>query len=87
MAAKGWVQIDESLCKGCDLCVHYCPVDVLALDSERLTPQGYHPAVLAKEGCTGCSICAIVCPEAAITVYREVPQRVRATAAVGGGGA
>ena len=78
--AKGWVQIDESLCKGCELCVHYCPVDVLILDEERLTPQGYHPAVLIGEGCTGCSVCAVVCPEAAIMVFREVPRRVRAAA-------
>jgi len=75
MAAKGWVEIDETLCKGCDLCVVYCPVDVLILDSDRLTPQGYHPAVLAKDGCTGCNVCAVVCPEAAITVYREVKAR------------
>lgn len=82
MAAKGWVLIDESLCKGCELCVHYCPVDVLTLDSERLTPQGYHPATLAQEeGCTGCSVCAVVCPEAAITVFREVPQRARVAVA------
>lgn len=80
MAAKGWVLIDESLCKGCELCVHYCPVDVLILDEERLTPQGYHPAALADEGCTGCGVCAVVCPEAAITVFREVPRRVRVKA-------
>jgi 2-oxoglutarate ferredoxin oxidoreductase subunit delta len=48
----------------------------MALDQERITPKGYHPARLIAEGCTGCAICAIVCPEAAITVYRE-PFRAR----------
>jgi 2-oxoglutarate ferredoxin oxidoreductase subunit delta len=43
----------------------------MALDQERITSKGYHPAVLIAEGCTGCGICAIVCPEAAITVFRE----------------
>jgi len=48
-----------------------CPQGVIALDLETITPRGYHPAHLFKEGCTGCGICAVVCPEAAITVYRE----------------
>ncbi|HLF89908.1 MAG TPA: hypothetical protein VI451_13240, partial [Anaerolineales bacterium] len=40
--------------------------------ADHLTPKGYHPAELIGEGCTGCIICAIVCPDAAITVYREI---------------
>jgi 2-oxoglutarate ferredoxin oxidoreductase subunit delta len=40
-----------------------------------MTAKGHHPAELIAEGCTGCGICAIVCPEAAITVYREVVNR------------
>ena len=38
----------------------------------HLTPKGYHPAHTFKDGCTGCAICAVICPDAAITVYREV---------------
>jgi 2-oxoglutarate ferredoxin oxidoreductase subunit delta len=75
MAVKGWIEVDERYCKGCEICVSDCPKNVLALDMERLTPKGYHPAHLIAEGCTGCAICAIVCPEAAITVYREAPVR------------
>jgi 2-oxoglutarate ferredoxin oxidoreductase subunit delta len=44
---------------------------VIALNMEVINRKGYHPAHLAKDGCTGCTICALVCPEAAITVYRE----------------
>jgi 2-oxoglutarate ferredoxin oxidoreductase subunit delta len=75
MPIKGWIEVDERYCKGCDLCVNACPKDVIGLDMERLTPKGYHPAYLKAEGCTGCAICAIVCPEAALTIYREVPVR------------
>ncbi len=71
MPPKGRIVVNESLCKGCSLCVSACPQEVLALSSERITAKGYHPAELIAQGCTGCGICAIVCPEAAIVVYRE----------------
>ncbi|MEW6718408.1 MAG: 4Fe-4S dicluster domain-containing protein [Chloroflexota bacterium] len=76
MPVKGWIEVDERYCKGCELCVHVCPQNVLALSTGRFTPQGYHPVELNGEGCTGCAICAVMCPDAALTVYREVPQRV-----------
>lgn len=77
MPVTGWIEVNELYCKGCSLCVEACPQDVLRLDMERLTPKGYHPAQMIKETCTGCGICAVVCPDAAITVYRETPDRSR----------
>ncbi len=80
MPVRGWIEINPKYCKGCELCVSACPQAVLALDMEHLTPKGYHPVYLSKDGCTGCAICALVCPEAALTVYREAPVRAaRAT--------
>jgi 2-oxoglutarate ferredoxin oxidoreductase subunit delta len=75
MPPKGRIEVNEDLCKGCELCVSNCPQEVIALVMERMTKRGYHPADLIKEGCTGCGICAIMCPEAAITVYREVAHK------------
>jgi len=75
MPVKGWIEVSPRYCKGCELCVSACPQSVLALDMENLTPKGYHPVYLTKDGCTGCAICALVCPEAALTVYRETPIR------------
>ena len=75
MAVRGWIEVNELFCKGCELCVQNCPQEVMALDMEHLTPKGYHSVYLFKEGCTGCAICAVVCPEAALTVYREAPVR------------
>ena len=71
MPSKGRVVVNESYCKGCELCVNACPQEILALSKERITAKGYHPAALIAEGCTGCGICALVCPEVAIVVYRE----------------
>ncbi len=81
MPVKGWIEVNELYCKGCELCVEACPQNVLALSHERLTPKGYHPAYLTGDGCTGCAICSIVCPEAALTVYREAPVRAARAAA------
>jgi len=78
MPAKGWIEVSDTYCKGCELCVNACPQDVLALNMEHLTPKGYHPAHIFKDGCTGCVICALVCPDAAITVYREITKAVPA---------
>jgi 2-oxoglutarate ferredoxin oxidoreductase subunit delta len=75
MPVKGWIEVNQLFCKGCELCVSVCPQEVLALDMEHLTPKGYHPVVLKGEGCTGCAICAVICPEAALTVYREMARR------------
>jgi 2-oxoglutarate ferredoxin oxidoreductase subunit delta len=82
MPVKGWIEVNELFCKGCEVCVQDCPQEVMALDMVRLTPKGYHPVYLVKEGCTGCAICAVVCPEAALTVYREMPVRSAVRVAV-----
>jgi 2-oxoglutarate ferredoxin oxidoreductase subunit delta len=75
MPVTGWIDIDETYCKGCELCIEVCPKDVLELDTEHLTPKGYNYVTLISDKCTGCAVCALICPEAAITVYREIPTR------------
>jgi 2-oxoglutarate ferredoxin oxidoreductase subunit delta len=81
MPVKGWIEVNQLFCKGCEICVSACPQEVLALDMEHLTAKGYHPAFLKADGCTGCAICAVVCPEAALTVYREAVRRTAPVAA------
>jgi 2-oxoglutarate ferredoxin oxidoreductase subunit delta len=71
MASKGWIEVNETYCKGCELCKSACPPGVIGM-ADHLTPKGYHPAELIAEGCTGCGICTVVCPDAAITVFREL---------------
>ena len=65
------IVVDDHFCKGCGLCVDACPVHIVALDLERITEKGYHPAYLTDaEKCTGCKSCATMCPDVAITVMR-----------------
>ena len=72
--AKGRIEVNEALCKGCALCTMNCPKDLLNMAQDRFTIKGYRPVeIIDPDGeCTGCAICAVICPEAAISVYRMV---------------
>ncbi|HUU63289.1 MAG TPA: 4Fe-4S dicluster domain-containing protein [Dehalococcoidia bacterium] len=68
---KGYIEIDQEFCKGCQICMSFCPKDAICL-SDKLNASGYLPVRFNEEsGCTGCAICAVVCPEVAIEVYRD----------------
>lgn len=68
---KGKIVIDQELCKGCGLCVHFCPKAGIVITA-KLNAKGYAYAQQdSQKGCTGCAVCALMCPEAAIEVYRE----------------
>lgn len=64
------VVFDEEQCKGCELCVAFCPRNLLVM-AERFNSKGYHPATIVNpEECNACTYCARMCPEVAIEVYR-----------------
>ena len=63
--------VDEEICKGCEMCVIFCPIKIVALSKEKMNSKGYHPAEQTDESkCTGCRTCAMMCPDIAITVER-----------------
>ena len=65
------IEIDENLCKGCDICIDFCPLEVLAT-SETINRRGYYPPVATKEDmCIGCRLCELLCPEFSIRVINE----------------
>jgi 2-oxoglutarate ferredoxin oxidoreductase subunit delta len=67
---KGRIEINRELCKGCEICIFFCPKKVITL-SDQLNAAGYQTSVFIDDGgCTGCATCAVVCPEVAIEVYR-----------------
>ncbi|MDD5190740.1 MAG: ferredoxin family protein [Dehalococcoidales bacterium] len=68
---KGNVKIDRELCKGCLVCIEFCPKKVIA-PTNKVNAAGYVPVTPANmTDCTGCGTCALVCAEVAIEVYRE----------------
>jgi len=62
---------EKELCKGCGLCVYYCPNDVLRMTSRR-NKKGYNVVETANpQECIGCKMCEINCPDFAIYVIKE----------------
>jgi 2-oxoglutarate ferredoxin oxidoreductase subunit delta len=62
------VTIDRNRCKGCELCVHACPKQVLAM-SKEINDKGYFFAtVVSLPDCIGCKFCGMSCPDTAIEV-------------------
>ncbi len=58
-------------CKGCGLCVNFCPRGVLAIATDKINQKGHHPVAAIKEAdCIGCAFCATMCPDCIITVER-----------------
>jgi len=66
----GKIAINIELCKGCDLCVHFCPKQIINTGS-AFNSKGHQPPLFVDNGdCTGCAICARTCPDIAIEVWR-----------------
>ena len=59
------IEINDDWCKGCAICVEFCPKDVL-----RMTPMD-KVEVKTLEACTRCLRCEQLCPDFAIVVHGE----------------
>ena len=54
--------VNRGWCKGCNICVAFCPQNVLELDPDE-------KVVIARiEACTYCGLCELRCPDFAITL-------------------
>ncbi|HBF42840.1 MAG TPA: 4Fe-4S ferredoxin [Desulfobacteraceae bacterium] len=60
MKDKKEVIINREWCKGCGICVAFCPKEVLEMDEED-KPLWAHP-----EDCINCGLCELRCPDIAI---------------------
>ena len=61
--------INREWCKGCGICVYFCPKSVLELDHQDKV-QAAHP-----EDCICCKLCEIRCPDLAIEIITVQPDK------------
>lgn len=62
------IVIHPDYCKGCSICIAFCPKNVLR-PSKEMNAKGYTlPEVVDRDACTQCKLCEIVCPDLAIAV-------------------
>ena len=69
------VVLRPDVCKGCGLCVEFCPKRVLEIGS-GVNIDGYNFVTIIENGsnrCTGCGRCVIICPDVAIGLVRVSP--------------
>ena len=77
---KNKVHVNALLCKGCNICIDFCPKKVFEASSE-VGERGYFvPIVSRPEDCSGCMLCEHLCPELALTVIiRKAPGKAKKT--------
>ena len=58
--------IRENWCKGCNICVAFCPKKVLELRAGKVFAA-------RPEDCIGCKLCELRCPDFVITIEEVTP--------------
>jgi len=58
------VAINKAWCKGCEICVAFCPKQILTMEKGIAK-------VINPKACTGCLMCEIYCPDFAIKVIKD----------------
>ena len=61
--------VNSEWCKGCGICVHFCPKNVLELNEDEVA------VAVRPDDCIGCQLCERRCPDLAIEVEIEEEQK------------
>lgn len=60
MEDKRKIRINREWCKGCSICVAFCPKSVLEIDEEGKASWAN------PENCIRCGLCELRCPDLAV---------------------
>jgi len=69
---RGSVRIFDNWCKGCGLCIAFCPTKVFDMNGEG------RPVVARPQDCVACRWCEWHCPDFAIVVTELAEEREHA---------
>ncbi len=58
------LKTNTSWCKGCGICVEFCPVKILEVKREKIHVTDY-------EKCIKCGLCELRCPDFAIFLEED----------------
>lgn len=58
---KAKIKVYEKMCKGCEICVAFCPTNILKMSGALVVVED-------PDKCTKCMFCELRCPDFAITV-------------------
>nr|WP_236914465.1 4Fe-4S binding protein [Clostridium sp. Cult2] len=53
------LNVEKELCKGCGICVAFCPKNVLEIKNEKVVIKNL-------DACIQCGLCELRCPDYAI---------------------
>ncbi len=66
------IKILVEQCDGCELCVEFCPTEVLTIDLESFNHRMLnYVSVKDIDACTGCKMCERICPSVSIYVIEK----------------
>ena len=65
MSMERRLEVNRHWCKGCRICVAFCPKNVLELDRDGKV------VVARPDDCIWCGDCEIRCPDLAIAIVKE----------------
>lgn len=61
---NGKVILNTSWCKGCGICVEYCPKNILKLEQNVISIED-------QDKCILCGLCELRCPDYAIHISND----------------
>jgi len=65
MKKEGTIVINRDWCKGCGICVAFCPGEALVLDDKEKACWAF------PDRCKRCGICEMRCPDIAIELVEK----------------
>ena len=61
--------IDSEQCDGCEICLSFCPKEIIEISEEKFNSRMLHYAIVVKpEECAGCKQCERLCPTVSLYI-------------------